>query len=312
MSGSRLLLVVNPAAGGGTSADALSGAVRQLREAGHVVEVRATSEPGEARRIAAAEAAAFDRVAACGGDGTISEVAAGLLESGARRPLVVVPAGTGNDFATAVGAGVLPEEALRLAFDGYEAPLDVGFAGAAPFVNAATAGVAAEISESASAELKAALGPLAYLASGLARLGSLHGFEARLQGDEGVFEGPLLFFAVANGQTVGGGTRVAPNARVDDGLLDLVILPALPPATLLGALRALRVGGEHAGLVRMRGRRFSFETADEIAISCDGEPLRAHALEFRVEPAAIALVVHGPAPARSDATPGNVGRGEMR
>ncbi len=295
----RLLLIVNPAAGGGAGTEALLEVVRELRERGAVIDVQPTSEAGHARRIAADLAGSYDRVAACGGDGTISEVAAGILESASRPALVVVPAGTANDFAAAVGAGALPEEALRLAFEGREAPLDVGFAGDTPVINAASAGVAAEISEGASSELKAAIGPLAYVASGLSRLGSLHGFEARIEGNEGVFEGPLLFFAVANGQTVGGGTRIAPAARVDDGLLDLVVLPALPPATLFGALRALRTGGEHPALVRMRGTHFAFEAAEELAVTCDGEPLRTRGLAFRVEPGALSLVVHGPAPARS-------------
>lgn len=295
----RLLLVLNPAAGGGASTEAILGAVRELREAGHTVEVATTTEPGQARRIAARRAADFERVAACGGDGTISEVAAGILDAGVRRPLVVVPGGTANDFASAVGAGALPEEAIRLSMTGAEVPLDVGFAGDAPFVNAASGGFAAEVSEGASPELKAALGPLAYLASGLAHVASVRGFDARFSGPEGVFEGPTFFFAVANGQTVGGGSRVAPGALVDDGLLDLVILPAVPAATTLGALRALRAGSEHPALVRMRGRSFDFEAEHEVAITCDGEAIRAAALRFRVEPGALSLVVHGPAPARS-------------
>jgi len=294
-----LLLLVNPAAGGGASTERVLAAAAELREAGHRVEVRQTTERGEARRIAAREAAGFDRVAACGGDGTISEVAAGLLDAGASTPLVVVPAGTANDFAAAVGAGASAAEAVRLSLAGEVAPLDVGFAGDVPFVNAASGGVAAEISESISPERKAALGPLAYVATGLAKLGSLRGFEARIEGEVGRFEGPLLFFAVANGQTVGGGSRVAPEALVDDGQLDLVILPALPPASLLGALRALRVGAEHPGLVRMRGPHFAFEADEEVTVTCDGEPLRAAALAFHVVPAALSLVVHGPAPARS-------------
>ncbi|WP_373049618.1 diacylglycerol/lipid kinase family protein [Vulgatibacter sp.] len=306
----RLLLVLNPVAGGGASTEAVLEVVRQLREQGHPIDVEATSEVGQARRIAASRAADYDRVAACGGDGTISEVAAGLLDSGAGKPLVVVPAGTANDFAAAIGAGALPEEALRLAFEGRLAPLDVGFAGETPFVNAASAGVAAEISEGASAELKAAIGPLAYLASGLSRLGSLHGFEGAIEGAEGRYEGPVLFFAVANGQTVGGGTRVAPEALVDDGLLDLVILPALPASSLIGALRALRAGTQHPGLVRMRGERFSMEADREVTITCDGEPVRSSAIDFHVAPGALSLVVHGPAPARRWS--GEVAQGESR
>lgn len=297
MKGDRLLLILNPAAGGGASTSAILEAVRQLRRAGHVVAIHSTGQAGEARRIAAELGSRFDRVAACGGDGTISEVVAGLVDGGVRRPLVVIPAGTANDFANVIGAGGLPEEALLGAFTGALAPLDVGFAGDIPFVNAVSGGAAAELSGTASQEWKATLGPLAYLAKGLAHLPSLRSFDGRVQGGEGIYEGPIFFLAIANGQQVGGGTRIAPDARVDDGLLDAVVLPALPVPSMLGALRALRSGDHHPDLVRMRGERFSFQAEREVAFTVDGEALEASELEFRVVPGAVSLVVHGPAPA---------------
>lgn len=299
--GRRLLLICNPEAGGGSAAAPVGAAIEALRLRGIEVEVRTTRAAGDARRIARRMAAGYDRIAACGGDGTVSEVAAGIWQSGAARPLVVVPCGTANDFATAVGAGSDPAEALRLSFEGRIAPLDLAFANEIPFVNATSVGAAAEISAAAGPEWKAALGPLAYLAAGLARVGSLRGFEATLRGPRGGFEGRLLYLAVANGQAVGGGTRIAPAARVDDGLLDITVLPAQPPASLLGALRALRTGADHPGLLRMRGTRFDLESADELALTRDGEAARASRIRFRIEPAALRLVVHGPAPARTDA-----------
>lgn len=292
----KLLVVMNPAAGGGTHTGEVLEAVRALRAAGHAVDVRATSAPGEARRLVADLAPTYARVAACGGDGTVSEVAAGLLDSGAAVPLVVVPSGTGNDFARAVGA-LPPGDAMRAALGGTIAAIDVGFAGERPFLNAVSGGAAAEISSSVTPERKASLGPLAYLASGLGRLARVRGFEARLEGDGGIHEGQMLFFAVANGQSVGGGTRIAPEARADDGLLDAVVLPAVPATSLLGALRALRAGTDHPALVRMRGERFVFEAEREVALTCDGEAMAARAIAFRVAPGALSVVVHGEAPA---------------
>lgn len=288
----RLLLVENPAAGGGAAADAIQAGVEQLRLQGHQVEVLTTTGPGVARIAVALRSSEFDRVGACGGDGTLSEVADGMRLSGSGRPLVLVPSGTANDLISALMPGMTPADALRLAFSGAVAPLDLGFAGSLPFLNGVSAGFAAEASESASAELKAWLGPLAYLASGLAHLGSASAFHAIFEGGGKTWEGDALFFAVANGPTMGGGSRVAPHASVSDGLLDLVVLPSLGPVRLPGALRALRVGTEHPDLVYWQAPSFQFAADREVALNRDGEAFRASSLLFRVEAGALSYVHH--------------------
>lgn len=300
----RLLLIQNPVAGGGRIGEAVEAGVASLRERGHSVEILTTTHSGEARELARRLAGDFDRLAAAGGDGTLSEVAAGLWESGHRTPLVVVPAGTANDFAASVLPETTLETALERAFVDPTVPLDLGWAGDTLFVNGVSAGFAAEASEAASPELKALLGPLAYLASGVARLGAARSFHLEVEGGGEAWQGDAIFFAVNNGPSLGGGSRVAPIARVDDGLLDLTVLPALPPAQIPGALLALRNGTEHPALLRRRAAAFSFRADRELSLGCDGEPLRADSLVFRVEPAALSLVVHGHSVARIHDVPG--------
>lgn len=299
----RLLLIQNPVAGGGKGAGAIRREIRDLRRQGHFVEVVTTTRSGEARILARGLVSRFDRIAAVGGDGTVSEVAAGLFESGFRRPLIVVPTGTANDFATSALHGETVEQALQEAFTAPAIPIDLGFAGETPFVNGVSAGFAAEASEAASPELKARLGPLAYLASGVVHLGAARVFHLRVEGGGDPWEGDALYFTVANGPTVGGGSRVAPIARVDDGLLDLTVLPVLPPAQLPGALLALRNGTEHPALVRRQAPSFGFSSDRLLALACDGEILRADSLSFRVEPAALWVGVHRPSAALSRGHP---------
>lgn len=295
----RVLVLANPAAGAQLETDAFARVAEDLARAGHVVQVEETAQAGHARELARELASGFDRVVACGGDGTVSEVARGIIAAGATTPLAIAPAGTGNDLATALGIELPPDQAIRLAIEGRVVRVDVGLADEQPFVNAASIGPWAEIASGVRAGVKAALGPLSYLAAGL-KPGAMRPFPARLSGAGAEIEGDMLYVAVANGPSVGGGSLVAPDARLDDGELDAVVLPALPAGELLAAARALRSGTPHDALVRIRAADLSLESDEELTLTCDGEPQRKRGVHFRVLPLALAIVVPGP---RKELTP---------
>jgi diacylglycerol kinase (ATP) len=285
----RVLVLANPGAGAQVNAEALAPAVQALEAEGHRVQLVETAAPGHALELARELSARFDRVVACGGDGTVSEVARGMLAAGSTAALALVPAGTGNDLATALG--IEADGALQLAVGGDVVRVDVGLAGERPFVNASSVGPWAELSQSVGAGLKSALGPLSYLAAGLTRSGWRTPFRARLTAGDAVIEGEMQYLAVANGPTVGGGSRVAPDASLDDGLLDAVVLPALPLPELLAAAAALRSGTPHEALVRVRASELHLVAEEELTLTCDGEAQRKREVTFRVLPGALALVV---------------------
>src|SRR5881409_489 len=120
----KVQLILNGKAAGN---DALQTAVERQRAAGHSIEVRVTSEKGDARRFVA-ETGEVDLLIAAGGDGTLNEVVHGLMDlSEVARPVLgVVPLGTANDFATGCGIPHDPEQALALCMDGDAIPIDVG------------------------------------------------------------------------------------------------------------------------------------------------------------------------------------------
>jgi len=268
---------------------AVRAAVGETRAAGHRIEVRVTWEAGDAARLAEeASRLGIERVAAGGGDGTINEVAAGLLaaRAGGRGPaLCIVPLGTANDFAHACRVPLEPAAALRLATTATPRPIDVGRVAGRPFINMATGGFGTEITVETRPELKKALHGAAYFITGLTHLAELRPVKARLSGPDFSWSGELLVLAVGNGRQAGGGHVLCPDARIDDGLLDLGILPDVARGQRAHALHELLHEGKvalwrHAVTARLPWLEL---TADApVQVNLDGEPISGKSLRFEV------------------------------
>ncbi|MFW5679653.1 MAG: diacylglycerol/lipid kinase family protein [Pseudomonadota bacterium] len=242
-----------------------------------------------------------DRLAVAGGDGSVNAVAravASLPEGDVRPDLALVPTGTANDLATALGIPRDARRALELAIEGRSRPIDVGRVDDAVFVNALSLGAGAAATRSASPELKRLLGSLAYLVSGLVELGGATPRPVRLTTPDGTRDGDLLLLSICNSGHVGG-VSLVPAAALDDGLLDLVALVDVrpgEPAARLAAVRELIEGGTAAAnhVWRVRAARFVIEVLDDapVTVNLDGEPGdRAGRLEVVVAPAALRVVV---------------------
>lgn len=290
-SSPRLWLVVN---GKVAHDDALRVGVTSLRERGLDVAVRVTWESGDGRRLAGdgVEAGA-DVIVACGGDGTVGEVAAGILDrSDASSPsLAIVPMGTANDFAAAAGIPTDDvETALGLAVDGRVSTIDVGRVDGRPFVNAATGGFGASVTADTPASLKRILGDVAYLITGLTRFGDLRPETGRIHGDGLEFEGDFWGLAVCNGPWVGPQIAIRPDARIDDGELDVLVLPRLEEEGRRRAFERFREAGFAAfGDETITGRVSWLEIDLEapINLNLDGEPVEGRSFRIEVDHAAL-------------------------
>ena len=291
----RVAVILNPAAAGGRAAR-LRGAIAG-RFAGMGVEARflESAGPGDARRLAAEQSLADDdAVVAAGGDGTVFEVVNGLLErpAGERVPLGVVPVGTGNAFAREFGLGPGDwRRAIDLVAAGRTGPIDVGrvLAGAARyhFVNVVGVGFAADAGRTA-ARLKF-VGNAAYTLAAVWHLLRLRSHAVRLEVDGETLEEDAIVLEIANSRYTGTRFLIAPEARLDDGLLDVVLVRRMPRRRIARLFPTI-YRGEHVAheevLVR-RGRRVRLLGPPGVPLAPDGEQLGVSPAEFECLPGAL-------------------------
>lgn len=264
-------------------------AVGQLRERGWALDVRLTWEAGDAQRLVnEAVSAGYSHIVAGGGDGTLRDVAEAMGLANAKASLALLALGTANDFAKAAGVPQEPQAALAL-LELAPHTIDLGRVGEQLFLNMATGGFGSQVTANTSEDLKKVLGAAAYLFTGLSRFSELQAAAVELEGPGFQWRGELLALGIGNGRQAGGGHVLCPEAKADDGLLDIGILPA--PQEMAGALRDLLAG---EGLfVRARLPWVEVKSAQGLDMNLDGEPLQAASLRFEAVPGA--LRVHLPA-----------------
>ena len=284
--------------------DDLRAAVQTLRETGIALDVRVTWEDGDAERyVAEAIADGVDTVIAAGGDGTLSEVATTLAHRDATADalpsLGLVPLGTANDFATAAGIPDGPLAALQLVREVGAAPLDLLRIDADDGIhwcaNLASGGFGTEVTVETDEGLKKMLGGLAYLITGIARLGRIDPLQARLRGPDFAWEGDLIALGIGNGRQAGGGQALCPDALVDDGQLDLTIVPDLS-GDVAATVGTLIKEGKHAALDRVATRIrlpwVELASDEPLTLNLDGEPVASR--RFRVDCVAGRVRMHLP------------------
>ena len=300
----RLRLIVN---GKAASDPLLRPAVQAVRERGHEVSVRVTWESGDAARFAV-EAAEdeVDVVVAAGGDGTINEIAGGLVGiPNSPAAMAVVPYGTANDFAT--GMGILkgdPLAALRLAAEGSIHRIDAGRVNDRLFVNVTSGGFGAEVTTNTPPQLKKALGGAAYSLMGMVTAAKMSPYECRFTGPTGATEeGLVLVMAVGNGRQCGGGYQVTPQALLDDGLLDVVVIHDAELPQLGMVLNELvdMTRADNRFVTYRQVPSFQLESRTPLQLNLDGEPYRETSFAFEVVPQALKFVLGPEAPTRTNA-----------
>lgn len=290
------ILVANPrclAARGHTAAS-----VRELlRTAGLALapmSLEPDIPPAELRHRAHAVGATT--VVAAGGDGTLHLVANAL--AGTRLRLAVLPMGTANDFARALGIPSNLTAAAALAARGHGRPIDLGRVNGRYFLNAAHLGLGAEAARHANERLKRWLGPLAYVLAALGAWRDAAPLDLALRADGQTAVMKASQVLIANGRYFGGGNLAGHDATLEDGLLDVQLLaPSLPARALprlAGALRHGDLGGQPEAIA-FRTTRLDVVLGHDEPVNLDGEILAlGQRLRFEVMPGEITVI----APAR--------------
>lgn len=295
----RALLLVNPVARGSPSVEKLRLAVAWLEAQSWEAKLTLTERRGHAVELAAAAAAAgYDVVVACGGDGTINEVANGL--AGSDSALAVIRGGTANVWAKEVRIPRDPVEAVRLVVDGQRRRIDLGLAEPAAgaggqrfFLLMAGVGLDGYIVSRIPEDLKQRLGATAYILHGLREGLRFHCLETTLVIDGESMTLPLYWLLVANTRSYGGVINVAHRAVADDGLLDVYAFQGhgIRQAMLHGLRVLAHRHDDAARVVHRRARSIELPGLPDLEAQVDGDSLDFVPRYLRVVPGALTVVV---------------------
>ncbi|BDG48904.1 diacylglycerol kinase [Parageobacillus sp. KH3-4] len=274
----RARIIYNPTSGREIFKRHLPDVLVRLEKAGYETSCHATTGAGDATEAARkAVEREFDLVVAAGGDGTINEVVNGIADQDYRPKLAIIPVGTTNDFARAIGVPRSIEGACDIIANGEAVPIDIGSVTnegkTRYFINIAGGGRLTELTYEVPSKLKTMLGQLAYYLKGIEMLPSIKATEARIEYDGKVFEGEIMLFLLSLTNSVGGFEKLAPDSSLNDGMFDLIILKKTNLAEFI-RLVTLAARGEHINdphLIYTKANRVKVTSPNNMQLNLDGE-----------------------------------------
>ena len=293
----KTYIILNPAAGSVNDVDTLVARIRRIPNA----QVFISANAGDA--IHATKKAlrhGYDMIVAAGGDGTLNEVVNALPESDRKIALGLIPLGTGNDFARTFDIPTDIDDAIAVIAAHHIRPIDlVRFKSdeVRYFVNVSAGGFSGLVGEKLTPEMKKTWGPLAYLRGAAAALSDLRAYRTTVSLDNTEsLKFDLYDVLIANGRYVGGGTNIAPEASVDDGMLDVILIREQSAAELAVLAARLALGNHLSteGVVFRRAKRVTVNAEPRMQFNVDGELVGNDPAEFEVLPRELQFVVPKP------------------
>ena len=290
----KTLIVLNPVAGSVGNVDELAEKLRLINDA----ELRVTTKQGDAENFSR-EAAdhGFDLIVAAGGDGTLNAVINGLGERISDVSVGLVPLGTGNDFARSLNLPKDIDTSIELIERRQTRQIDavrVTSDCTRYFVNVSGGGFSGIVDEKLTPEMKTTWGPLAYLRGAAEALPELCAYRTEmLLNDSEQIAMNLYNVIVANGRYVAGGIPIAPEAVIDDGVLDIILIPERPAAHIALLMGQILLG-EHLtneALVFRRAAKLAVNSHPGMWFNVDGELVGNEPAVFEVMPRALRFVV---------------------
>ncbi|WP_144207440.1 lipid kinase YegS [Shewanella donghaensis] len=283
-------------------------AVAALRNEGFDIAVKVTWESADMLRLIK-ESIQSDccRIIIGGGDGSLNEAVTALMQiklaneeycAETRLPeIAVLPLGTANDFATGCHIPNNITQALTFAVTGKAQSIDLISANEKHFINVAAAGFGAQVTAETPVELKDFLGGGAYTLTGLAKAIGFKPYEGTIHTEKGSYSGNIVVGAMCNGRQAGGGQELAPEALINDGLMDVTLLKGFTPLDIPKVLEEVKTSnteGEFCFHFQAKWLEIDFPIA--LPLNLDGEPYRSEKVRFEVKPNAIKFVLPNDCP----------------
>ncbi|WP_411343821.1 diacylglycerol kinase [Paenibacillus sp. WLX1005] len=274
----RARLIYNPTSGREEMRRRLADILQRLDQGGIETSCHATTGEHDATHAAmdAIERGGYDMIIAAGGDGTIYEVINGMAAYDNPPPLGIFPLGTTNDLSRALGISRNWEEYCDLVIRQQTRPIDIGKVNDRYFINIAGGGSFTELTYEVPSKLKTMIGQMAYYMKGIEKMVNLAPTELiiRPEGMDPIHD-QFMIFLVANTNSVGGFEKLAPDARIDDGLFDVIAVKNCNLAEFI-RLVTMALRGEHLGdpkVLYFRTSRIEIESPnnDRVMLNLDGE-----------------------------------------
>lgn len=286
-------LIANPAAGRGKANAAVLRVVEHFKAKGATFDLELTTAPGQAAGMARKALGEFDVIVAVGGDGTVNEIVPGMLFSG--KPLGIIPSGSGNDFIKSLGIPNNIETAVDIILKGEARVIDAGKINGMYFANGVGIGFDAAVNRASYEINHSKRGLWLYVCALVRTLGRFDPVPVKITMNGGTIEQDIFLLTIGNGTTCGGGFKLTPHAKVDDGLLDVTIVNPLGVPTLLWHLPKVFLGTidkvtSYARL--MRTAKLSVSSIHPIPVHVDGEifPGDGKILEIEIVPRALTMI----------------------
>lgn len=287
----KLAIIVNPSAGGGRAGRALLDVRHELARLQLEHRVASTQSLEHARDLAREARDGGEVAAALGGDGLIGAVAGALKHSDG--VLGVLPGGRGNDFARVLGIPLDPRAACQVLSAGQVRRLDLGEVGSTTFIGIASCGFDSEANRVAN-QTRMVRGNLVYAYGALRALASWRPAEFEIRLDGGAPRGLVGYtVAVANSKAYGGGMFLAPDASLEDGLLDVVLVEHVPRLRFLRLLPTVFRGAHvrQPNVHVLRAAEVWIDARRPFTLYADGDPIGQLPVTVRVLPGAVRVLV---------------------
>ncbi len=225
-TGKRMLFVYNPKAGKAKIRNKLSDIVDVFARSGYSIVVHPTQGQGDAREVVKnREKGAHDLIVCSGGDGTLDEVVAGMMQTQEHLPVGYIPAGSTNDFAKSLGISSNMVAAAETIVKGRVFSCDIGRFNEGLFVYVAAFGMFTEVSYATDQQMKNMLGHMAYLLEGVKSLSTIKSYVMRIESEEEIIEGDFIFGMVTNSISVGGFKNITgKDVELDDGKFEVLLV----------------------------------------------------------------------------------------
>ncbi|NLW88510.1 MAG: diacylglycerol kinase family lipid kinase [Clostridiaceae bacterium] len=296
----RIKIIANPLSGRQTNLELVYELLAHLSDAQSLLRSDIFFVGGEIHADQIAEETdpmQYDLILSVGGDGTAHATVNGMMRGGISLPLAIYGGGTVNDFANAMDIPSDPLSFSKMLTDFHTTDIDVGQVGDLYFLNVLAGGLMTDVAYKVPADSKAALGKLAYWIEGALSLpaGIHEGFPVRFECNDTCFDSEALLFLISNSPNVGGFKNLLPQARPDDGLLDVFIISRLTQGAVLPFIGKALTGDlfrhDNVFYFQTGNLRISSKQDRAVRLDLDGEEGPELPASVRCVPRALSLIV---------------------